>query len=122
METGKRTGPGVARGSCTRRPGGRGWRGPVGFQGEIRLLSFVAEGPYQASIYLAVPRRWNLTWGIPKKLKEGIPHSLTRMVVTPPAYTRPTGVSPPHPCTLERHCFPSYFCAICSQPPDKYCS
>lgn len=39
-----------------------------------------------------------------------------------PAYTRPAGVSPPHPCTRERHCFPSYFCAICSQPPDKYCA
>lgn len=85
-------------------------------------MSFVVEGPYLASVYLAVLRRWNLTWGIPKKLKEGIPHSPTRMVVTPHAYTRPAGVSPPHPCTRERHCFPSYFCAICIQPPDKYCA
>lgn len=101
METGERTGPAVARGSCTRRPGGREWRCPVGFQGEIRPLSFVAEGPYQASVYLAVPRRWNLTWGIPKNVQGGNPtlshqdggdtlrlHPSRRSVASPPVYPR----------------------------------
>lgn len=63
-------------------------------------MSFVVKGPYQASVYLAVPRRWNLTWGIPKKLG-GNPtlshqdggdtprlHPSRRSVASPPVYPR----------------------------------
>lgn len=114
METGERTGPAEARGICTRRPGGRGWRGPEGFQGAIRVSSLVAEGPFQASVYLVAPWRCNLSRGIPKELKAGVPHSSTT-----PAYTRPASCRLPTRVPARGIVPPAISVPFSSQAPDK---
>ena len=74
---------------------------PRGLPGAIRVPSLVAKGPFQASVYLVVLWRCNLTWNNPKELKAGVPHSPTRMVVTPPPTPVPHRVSSPSVCPRE---------------------
>lgn len=62
---------------------------PRGLPGAILVPPFVAEGPFQASVYLVVPWRCNLTWNISKELKAGVPALSHQDGGDTPAYTRP---------------------------------